>query len=440
MKIEMPKACADILQRFHENGYEAYLVGGCVRDTLLGKKPLDWDICTEALPKETIKLFQEDKVILTGLKHGTVTILKHKLPVEVTTYRIDGEYLDNRRPKEVFFTKNLIEDLSRRDFTINAMAYNDQTGLIDYFGGLDDLHNGLIRAVGDASQRYHEDGLRLMRAVRFACVLNFDYDIATKQAIKDCCYLLQNIAVERIQIELNKILCSPYVEKGLHDLYHLGCFYYFLPEICHTYGFEQHNPFHCYDVFEHAIKSTSFIPCELTLRLTMLLHDIAKPFTWQNCYGESDCFPQHELLGAQMAEKILNRLHYDKATIKEVVKLIRHHNDHLKPESANVRQHAAALGVDSLKRLLAVKRADLKAQSAKASAYLNLFDEIEKLLDATVTNGDCLSLKDLAVNGQDLLKIGYQGAAVGQQLSLLLALVLQDPALNDRETLLAFCR
>ena len=153
MKIEMPKACADILQRFHENGYEACLVGGCVRDTLLGKKPLDWDICTEALPKETIKLFQEDKVILTGLKHGTVTILKHKLPVEVTTYRIDGEYLDNRRPKEVFFTKNLIEDLSRRDFTINAMAYNDQTGLIDYFGGLDDLHNGLIRAVGDASQR-----------------------------------------------------------------------------------------------------------------------------------------------------------------------------------------------------------------------------------------------------------------------------------------------
>lgn len=437
----MPTLCEEILQRFLDNGYEGFLVGGCVRDTLLGKTPLDWDICTSALPEETIALFKDYKVILTGLKHGTVTILKEKMAVEVTTYRIDGEYLDNRRPKEVFFTKDLVGDLSRRDFTINAMAYNHEKGLIDCFGGLEDLKSGLIRAVGNAEERYHEDGLRLMRAVRFACVLNFDYEEKTKAAILSCNHLLKNIALERIQIELNKILRSSYAAKGLADLYHLGCFMYFLPEICHTYGFEQNNPYHCYDVFGHTLKSVESIENDLILRLTMLLHDIAKPFTWCACYGDSDCFPDHERLGKIMAETILKRLHYDKATIKEVCQLIRFHTYMIKPEAESVRRALSLLGESSFWRLLKVKRADILAQLPQHfSHHLAIFDKIEAIAREVLASGVCLNLRQLALTGEDLLQLGYKGAQIGEKLAMLLDYVLTKPESNNREDLMELLR
>ena len=440
LSIAMPQQCQEVLRRFGGAGYSAYLVGGCVRDSLLGKTPLDWDICTSARPEETLALFADCKVILTGLKHGTVTLLLDGLPLEVTTYRIDGEYLDNRRPKEVFFTDDLRADLSRRDFTINAMAYNPATGLVDYFGGMEDLQARRICAVGDALARYQEDGLRLMRAIRFACVLDFSYEEKTRQAIIASNHLLHNIAMERIQVELNKILLSPYVARGLDDLYALGCFAYFMPEMCHTVGFEQHNPYHCYDVFGHLRQSVAAIEPDLVLRLTMLLHDIGKPFVWCSCYGDSDCFPDHETISAQMAESILRRLCYDKATQREVVKLIAQHTYMLHPEAENVRRALALFGEDSLRRLLKVKVADLKAQRVSVSEHNLIFEEIGQVLEQVLAQGDCCSLRQLAVNGEDMKKLGYQGQQVGWVLGRLLDQVLAQPALNTRDQLLVLAQ
>ncbi|MBQ5668113.1 MAG: polynucleotide adenylyltransferase, partial [Peptococcaceae bacterium] len=290
MNINIPWQCEKILKRFNEHDIEAYLVGGCVRDSLLGKEPKDWDICTAALPEQVITLFEDEKVILTGLKHGTVTVLIGGMPIEITTYRIDGEYEDNRRPKEVFFTDSLREDLSRRDFTINALAYHPDKGVIDYFDGIGDLERGLIRCVGDAASRYQEDGLRIMRAVRFACVLNFQFEAETEQAIKEYSFLLGNIAKERIQVEFDKILTSSWAAYGLDTLARLNCFPYFLPEICHTWQFDQEGGLHQYDVFGHTLKMVSLVPVDVVLRLTALLHDIGKPYVWQNIDGKDE-FP-----------------------------------------------------------------------------------------------------------------------------------------------------
>lgn len=435
--ITMPKQCQEVLRRFDEAGYSAYLVGGCVRDTLLGKTPQDWDICTNARPEETLALFSGCKVILTGMKHGTVTLLWDNMPLEITTYRIDGEYEDNRRPKEVFFTDDLRSDLSRRDFTINAMAYNPNKGLVDYFGGLDDLKARRICAVGDALSRYQEDGLRLMRAVRFACVLDFSYEAQTRQAIIQAGHLLKNIAVERIRVELDKILLSPYVARGVADLYQLGCFAYFMPEICHTAGFEQHNPYHCYDVFDHLRYSTALIPPDLTLRLTMLLHDIGKPFVWCDCYEDSDCFPNHEAVSAKLAEKILQRLRYDNATKRDVVKLVKYHMYMLHPDEENVRRALAFWGEAGLRRLLQVKTADLRAQKPQVwEETASIFSDIGQVLTRILQRGDCYSLRQLAVNGADLQALGWQGESLGQGLAWLLDKVLAQPTLNSREQLL----
>lgn len=271
-----------------------------MRDSLLGKSPKDWDICTEALPEQVQALFRREKVILTGLQHGTVTVLLGGMPVEITTYRIDGAYEDNRHPKEVFFTNSLQADLSRRDFTINALAYHPREGVIDYFHGLEDLEQGIIRCVGDAASRYQEDGLRIMRAIRFACVLNFRFEQETEQAIRQYSYLLRNIARERIQVEFNKILISSWAAYGLEALARLDCFPYFLPEICHTWQFAQEGGQHQFDIFTHTKKAVALVPPTMVLRLTMLLHDIGKPFVWQR-EGQRDIFPGHSLAGAQLA-------------------------------------------------------------------------------------------------------------------------------------------
>lgn len=435
--IMLPKQCQYILDQFAAMGHSAYLVGGCVRDSILGATPKDWDICTSALPEETLAIFSQHKVILTGLQHGTVTILLDHLPVEVTTYRIDGEYLDNRRPKEVFFTQDLRADLSRRDFTINALAYNPATGIIDYFGGLSDLEQGIIRAVGDATARYQEDGLRLMRAIRFACVLNFEYETKTKEAIIQCNHLLNNIAMERIQSEFNKLLLSPYVARGLNDLYELGCFAYFMPEICHTYGFEQNNPYHCFDVFRHTVESVAAIEPTLPLRLAMLLHDIGKPFVWCQCFMTSDCFPGHEACGERLAQTILERLRYDRQTQRVVTTLVGKHTYQLDADEKVIRQALALLGAEDLKNLIKVKRADLLAQKREYATFLDLFDQIETCLKRVLLQDQCYSLKQLAINGQDLLALGYHGPRVGLLLEHCLGAVIHKPELNQKDRLLA---
>ena len=381
MNINIPWQCEKILKRFNEHDIEAYLVGGCVRDSLLGKEPKDWDICTAALPEQVITLFEDEKVILTGLKHGTVTVLIGGMPIEITTYRIDGEYEDNRRPKEVFFTDSLREDLSRRDFTINALAYHPDKGVIDYFDGIGDLERGLIRCVGDAASRYQEDGLRIMRAVRFACVLNFQFEAETEQAIKEYSFLLGNIAKERIQVEFDKILTSSWAAYGLDTLARLNCFPYFLPEICHTWQFNQEGGLHQYDVFGHTLKMVSLVPADVVLRLTALLHDIGKPYVWQNIDGK-DVFPQHEVVSTELAEHILERMRYDNKTIAQVKRLIAEHTRGLLPKPYLMRRAVADLGVEGVRQLIAIKRADIQAHNEILEKDpLTIFDDMERELD-----------------------------------------------------------
>lgn len=443
MEIHIPTGARKIIARLEQHGYEAYIVGGCVRDSLMGKRPSDWDICTSARAEEMMALFEDKRVIPTGIQHGTLTILAEDGAYEVTTFRIDGEYLDHRHPKSVAFTRELAEDLSRRDFTINAMAWHPERGLIDLFGGVEDLRDRLVRAVGDPVQRFNEDGLRMLRMVRFATVLDFDYDPATYDAVRKQGHLLQYISKERIQVELNKILLAAHPARGLEDLYTLGMYPYIIPLMCHTVGFAQRGGHHFLDVFEHSLLAVGVIAPELVLRLTMLLHDIGKPFVWDSSESLSyDRFDDHAAVSAKLAGKILRDLKYDNATRKDVVELIAHHNDILLPDPVNVRRALARLGEVQTRRLVQVKVADLIAHdlAGEREKILALFAEISDVINEVVARGDCTSVKALAIGGQDMMALGLSGRAIGQMLNAALELVLEKPEMNTRETLLNWVR
>lgn len=443
MEIHIPTGARKIIARLEQHGYEAYIVGGCVRDSLMGKSPSDWDICTSARAEEMMALFEDKRVIPTGIQHGTLTILAEDGAYEVTTFRIDGEYLDHRHPKSVAFTRELAEDLSRRDFTINAMAWHPERGLIDLFGGVEDLRDRLVRAVGDPVQRFNEDGLRMLRMVRFATVLDFDYDPATYDAVRKQGHLLQYISKERIQVELNKILLAAHPARGLEDLYTLGMYPYIIPMMCHTVGFAQRGGHHFLDVFEHSLLAVGVIAPELVLRLTMLLHDIGKPFVWDSSESLSyDRFDDHAAVSAKLAGKILRDLKYDNATRKDVVELIAHHNDILLPDPVNVRRALTRLGEVQTRRLVQVKVADLIAHdlAGEREKILALFAEISDVIDEVVARGDCTSVKALAIGGQDMMALGLSGRAIGQMLNAALELVLEKPEMNTRETLLNWVR
>lgn len=443
MEIHIPTGARKIIARLEQHGYEAYIVGGCVRDSLMGKRPSDWDICTSARAEEMMALFEDKRVIPTGIQHGTLTILAEDGAYEVTTFRIDGEYLDHRHPKSVAFTRELAEDLSRRDFTINAMAWHPERGLIDLFGGVEDLRDRLVRAVGDPVQRFNEDGLRMLRMVRFATVLDFDYDPATYDAVRKQGHLLQYISKERIQVELNKILLAAHPARGLEDLYTLGMYPYIIPLMCHTVGFAQRGGHHFLDVFEHSLLAVGVIAPELVLRLTMLLHDIGKPFVWDSSEALSyDRFDDHAAVSAKLAGKLLRDLKYDNATRKDVVELIAHHNDILLPDPVNVRRALARLGEVQTRRLVQVKVADLIAHdlAGEREKILALFAEISDVIDEVVARGDCTSVKALAIGGQDMMALGLSGRAIGQMLNAALELVLEKPEMNTRETLLNWVR
>lgn len=443
MEIHIPTGARKIIARLEQHGYEAYIVGGCVRDSLMGKRPSDWDICTSARAEEMMALFEDKRVIPTGIQHGTLTILAEDGAYEVTTFRIDGEYLDHRHPKSVAFTRELAEDLSRRDFTINAMAWHPERGLIDLFGGVEDLRDRLVRAVGDPVQRFNEDGLRMLRMVRFATVLDFDYDPATYDAVRKQGHLLQYISKERIQVELNKILLAAHPARGLEDLYTLGMYPYIIPMMCHTVGFAQRGGHHFLDVFEHSLLAVGVIAPELVLRLTMLLHDIGKPFVWDSSESLSyDRFDDHAAVSAKLAGKILRDLKYDNATRKDVVELIAHHNNILLPDPVNVRRALARLGEVQTRRLVQVKVADLIAHdlAGEREKILALFAEISDVIDEVVARGDCTSVKALAIGGQDMMALGLSGRAIGQMLNAALELVLEKPEMNTRETLLNWVR
>lgn len=434
MKLYIPKQAANIIQTLSSHGYEAYIVGGCVRDSILGKTPSDWDITTSARPEQIKALFA--KTIDTGIKHGTVTVMMDKVGYEVTTYRIDGTYEDHRRPNDVTFTTSLREDLMRRDFTINAMAYNATNGLIDLFGGMDDLKNKVIRCVGKAQDRFEEDALRMLRAVRFAGQLNFRIEHATRDAISTCHENLRDVSAERIQMELLKLLISDHPEI-LKEAYCTGLTSIFLPEFDQMMLTEQKNPHHCYSVGEHTLHAMRTIEPNPVLRLTMLLHDIGKPATkTTDAYG-IDHFYNHYQVGAAMSKEILKRLKFDNKTIQLVSQLIAHHDIRFKNPKTNGRRHVRKV-MHSIQPalfpyLLKVMEADVLSQSEYYQAEkLSILKETWEAYEEILSNKDCLSLKDLKINGNQLKALGIrEGKMIGSILNTLLSMVLEHPELND---------
>ena len=436
MKVQLPDDVKNIIDILETNGYEAYAVGGCVRDTLLLRVPGDWDITTSAKPEEVKTLFSH--TIDTGIQHGTVTVMMGKTGYEVTTYRIDGEYEDARHPKEVTFTANLVEDLKRRDFTINAMAYNDRVGVVDEFDGIADLENKVIRCVGNPRERFSEDALRMFRAVRFAAQLGFSIEEDTKKAIKELAPTLAKVSKERIAVELIKILMSDHPEE-VRTAYQLGLTKVFMPEFDVAMETIQNNHHHKYTVGEHSIVAMQNIRADKNLRLIMLLHDLAKPVVLTTDDRGYDHFVGHTQAGADMARGILRRLKFDNATIDYVYRMIRHHDDRPPMDNkALVRRRISQIGLENMPEMIEIKRADILAQSEhEFESKMAYVDELEKSYKEVIEKNHCVNKRDLSVNGSDLIAMGMKpGEEIGVVLDLLFEIVLNDPRLNEREKLL----
>lgn len=437
--MEIPAGVSDVLEALTRHGHQAYVVGGCVRDALLGAVPGDWDVCTSALPGEVQRVFAGSRVIPTGLKHGTVTVLAG-LPVEVTTFRTEGAYTDGRRPDSVTFVRNLEDDLARRDFTVNAIAFHPQTGYIDPFGGMDDLQAKRIRCVGDADARLTEDALRIVRALRFASVLGFKVESRTADALHRHCGLLRNIAAERIRAELGKLLCGDAVMQAAEAFSGVLCA--IIPEMRPAIGFAQHNPHHCYDVFMHTLHAVSHVKPTETLRLTMLLHDLGKPATLTLDEAGVGHFPGHEQRGAAIADGILRRLAYDNATKTRVLTLISLHDEAIGPEETLVKRMLRQLGVEAFEQLWEVKRADALAHHPGYRArQLEILSGTKAALERVLASRACFEMSSLAIDGAELLALGIrQGPEVGRILDHLLSLVIEDRLPNEKERLLAAAR
>ena len=435
MKIECPEKVKFILNKLQQAGYEAYAVGGCVRDCLLGRMPEDWDITTSARPEEVKAIFR--RTIDTGIQHGTVTVMLQKEGFEVTTYRIDGAYEDGRHPTEVTFTASLREDLRRRDFTINAMAYNDMDGLVDIFGGMADLDGRMIRCVGSARERFEEDALRMMRAVRFSAQLGFEVERQTKEAIRELAGNLRNVSAERIQTELVKLLVSSQPEY-LRMAYETGITAIVLPEFDAAMKTPQNHRHHKYSVGEHILHSMAAIEPDKILRLTMLFHDLGKPSVRTTDDSGMDHFKGHGAVGTEIAGAVLGRLKFDNDTRDKVTKLVQYH-DYPVPESEKgIRRAANRIGTELMPLLFLVKRADVAAQSGYLEQEkLETLTHLEEIYRYVLEQGQCLSLKDLAVGGRDLIAAGMKpGKEIGDTLQRLLDLVLEDPECNTKEYLL----
>ena len=426
MKIELPRKVVLIIKNLQRHGYDAYAVGGCVRDSILNRKPEDWDITTSAKPEQVKRIFR--RTVDTGIEHGTVTVLIGKDGFEVTTYRVDGLYEDGRHPKEVTFTSRLEEDLKRRDFTINAMAYNDDERLVDAFGGMRDLNYHLIRCVGDP-----EDALRILRAVRFSAQLAFPIEPETAEAIKSLAPNLEKISAERIQAELVKLLVSDHPER-IQDACELGITKVVLPEWDDMVGVKQNTPHHKYDVAAHTVHALQNVKNDKVLRLTMLFHDMGKPVMKTTDENGRDHFKGHAIASEQIAKTVMKRLKFDNDTIRKVTKLVAYHDYRMEPTGANVRRAMHEIGVELFPYYLAVRLADTKAQSSyERRGKLENIIQIRELYRNALRNKECVTLKDLAVTGTDLINLGIApGKELGTLLNELLDIVIEDPAWNQK--------
>ena len=436
MKIQLPNQVQFIIHTLEDAGFESYAVGGCVRDSLLNRNPDDWDITTNALPTEVKSLFP--RTIDTGIQHGTVTVMVKGEGFEVTTYRIDGDYEDGRHPKEVSFTRNLEEDLKRRDFTINAMAYNDRAGIVDIFHGVEDLEKGVIRAVGNPTERFTEDALRMMRAVRFSAQLGYDIEKETKEAIQNLAPTITKISAERVQVELVKLVTSPHPNR-MRLLYETGLTAFIMPEFDRMMKTEQNHPHHCYNVGEHTIHAMEHIKPDKVLRLAMLFHDIGKPLVQTMDEEGIHHFHGHAEESEKIAEAVLKRLKFDNDTTRTVTKLVLYHDRKFELGKKYVRRGINKIGEDLFPLLFPVQEADIYGQSDyMREEKLEYLNKLQAIYDEIIASKDCVSLKTLAVSGSDLIALGMKpGKEIGATLQKLLDLVLEDATMNTKETLLS---
>ena len=436
-KINIPADANELIHTLQNNGHSAYIVGGCVRDSILGRTPHDYDICTSATPSEMLEIFKDKKIIETGLQHGTVTVVVNGEPYEITTYRIDGIYSDGRRPDNVTFTDKLVEDLRRRDFTINAMAYNDEEGLIDPFNGMEDIKYKKISCVGRAEDRFGEDALRILRAIRFAAQLEFTIMPGTDWEIHKQYKNLENISIERINSEFCKIASSD--DFCVELLLYKDVFSLFIPELKDMFDFPQNNPWHIWDVFGHTIHAVEYCDSDdLVVRLAVFFHDFGKPHSYQDGEDGIRHFKGHGKVSADMTDSIMKRLRFDNETRNNVVELVSYHDATFEVGKKYVKRWLNKIGEKQFRRLLQVKKADNKAQNLELSSdRIKELSEIEALIDEVLQEDECFSLKDLAVNGNDLIGVGYKaGKELGNTLNKLLQLVIDGDCPNEKEKLL----
>lgn len=428
MDIYIPENVEKIIDKLEGSGFEAYIVGGCVRDSILGKEPKDYDITTSALPEQVKTCLDGYSVIDTGIKHGTVTVIADDEYIEITTFRIDGNYSDHRRPDSVSFSENLLDDLSRRDFTINAMAYNRRTGVIDKFGGQKDLFRRIIKCVGEPAVRFNEDALRIMRALRFASELNFTVDTITSAAIHDLRRLLGSVSVERISRELNLLLTGAAPSNVLME--YGDVIATFIPELRPCIGFDQHSRYHVYDIWTHTAVAIEHSKNDKDVRLALLLHDIAKP---ECCHFDEEGnghFPGHERRGAEIAANVLRSLHYSNDTIDTVTTLIKYHYITPIDDKIVVKQLLATVGTDMFFKLTEVMKGDSRAKQSFCFERVQILESMEKKAAEIIENKECISVTQLDINGSDIAALGAEGKEIGDILARLLSLVIEEKVEN----------
>ena len=436
MNIDIPENVKYIIETLEACGFEAYAVGGCIRDSLKGIFPHDWDICTSATPKEVKVSFPDNCIIETGIKHGTVTIVLNNENFEITTYRTEGRYSDGGHLDNVSFTASLTEDLSHRDFTVNAMAYNHRKGLVDPYSGEKDLQNGILRCVGNPCERFGEDPLRILRALRFVSTQNLQIEALTDEAIFAFKHDILIMPEERIKAEFEKMLLGSNVRKVLMDYKKIIAT--FIPEIEPCFNFNQNNPSHAYDVWEHTAESIQKAKRDRIVRLVMFFHDIGKP----HCYIEDICdvghFYGHGIRSAEMTEDIMKRLRFDSNTINTVTTLVKYHDNFIEESPNAIRRLLNKIGEENLRYLFDIREADVLAQNTEyLKPRLDKLSELRAIADNIIAERQCFSIKDLAVNGNDLIELGYKpGLEIGEKLKELLEVVINNPKMNIKETLI----
>lgn len=433
--IILPDDVLRILKILNNNGFAAYIVGGCVRDSLLGLTPKDWDICTSASPHDIKNCFDCFKTVDTGIKHGTVTVITEGGMYEVTTYRIDSSYSDGRHPDNIQFVDSILLDLARRDFTMNAIAYHPSKGFIDPYHGIDDLRYGMIYCVNDPDKRFNEDGLRILRALRFAANYGFIISSDVKASIFRNISMLDKISKERINSELCKILCGSNAFNVLIDYKHI--FGHIIPELSECIGFNQNNPYHMYDVYDHMMHALSFYDGhDLIIKLALFLHDIGKPL----CYTEDERgghFYGHASVCAELANTIMRRLKFDNQTRNKVVELIKYHDAEIPRSAKSIRKWITKVSYEQFSRMMEIKRCDILAHSPKNQASrLALYTDCMNMLNQIEQDDNCFAIKDLVISGTDVMALGYpQGPIIGKILNSCLDAVVCNQVSNDKQSL-----